>query len=76
MRIADLLRVESGGVEIVHKSFEYFVKIRYTIEKYNDKESLLNCIFLTVLKLDNEAGILSRQVVFFFLKIFFEVIIC
>lgn len=64
MRIADLLRVESGGVEIVHKSFEYFVKID-TIVKYNDKESLLNCIFLTVLKLDNEAGILSRQVVFF-----------
>lgn len=75
MRIADLLRVESGGVEIVHKSFEYFVKID-TIVKYNDKESLLNCIFLTVLKLDNEAGILSRQVVFFFFKIFFEVIIC
>lgn len=64
MRIADLLRVESGGVEVVHKSFEYFVKID-TIMKYNDKESLLNCIFLTVLKLDNEAGILSRQVVFF-----------
>lgn len=75
MRIADLLRVESGGVEIVHKSFEYFVKID-TIVKYNDKESLLNCIFLTVLKSDNEAGILSRQVVFFFFKIFFEVIIC
>lgn len=66
MRIADLLRVESGGVEIVHKSFEYFVKID-TIVKYNGEESLLNCIFLTVLKLDNEAGILSRQVVFFFL---------
>lgn len=69
MRIADLLRVESGGVEIVHKSFEYFVKID-TIVKYNDKESLLNCIFLTVLKLDNEAGILSRQVVFFSLRFF------
>lgn len=69
MRIADLLRVESGGVEIVHKSFEYFVKID-TIVKYNEKESLLNCIFLTVLKLDNEAGILSRQVVFFSLRFF------
>lgn len=64
MRIADLLRVESGGVEIVHKSFEYFVKIDAII-KYNDKESPLNCIFLAVLKLDNEDRIFSRQVDFF-----------
>lgn len=70
MRIADLLRVESGGVEIVHKSFEYFVKID-TMIKYNDKESLLNCIFLTVLKLDNEAVRFSRQVDFFFFLDFF-----